>query len=177
MEQAEAQVEAPETPTPTATDLPKKRVLEAALFLANRPMRLDELCAVSQCTPDEAEGLVAELSEEFEQHGSALKITKMEDPQRLVGTEFRMELREEYVPAVSTLSENVELPKKAVRILGLIAKKKKMLQSELKYYFKGDVYDYVDELVRQGFITSKKFKTTKELKPTPKFFEHFQSFQ
>ena len=55
--------------------------------------------------------------------------------------------------------------------------KKRLLQSELKYYFKGDVYEHVEELEKKGYVKSAKHKTTKELKPTPLFYEHFKSFE
>ncbi len=166
-----------EKPLTPVRNLPKKRILEAALFLANRPMRLDGLAALAQCDLEDAEGLLTELAEEMEASETALRLTKMEDPNKLAGPEYKMELKDEYVPAVANLSGNVDLNRKALRILALVAKKKRLLQSELKYYFRGDVYDAVDDLVRKGYLKAGKFKTTKELKPTPLFFEHFKSFE
>ncbi|MFH1107204.1 MAG: SMC-Scp complex subunit ScpB [Candidatus Micrarchaeota archaeon] len=160
-----------------AARLDPKSVVEAALFLANRALRLEELASVVNMPAERVEGLVAELADDLQQRGSALKISVREDPGRLAGTEVRLEIRGEFVPAVSALSQNVNLPPKAVKILALVAKKKKLLQSELKYYFKGDVYEYVDDLVSKGYLSEAKFKTTKELKPTKLFFEHFKGVE
>ncbi len=162
---------------PEAKQLNPKNVVEAALFLANRPLRLDELAGITGMKPEHVEEVVSELADEFQSRGSALKITVVDDPNKLAGTEVRLELREEYVPAVSALSSNVNLHPKSVKILALVAKKKKLLQSELKYYFKGDVYEHVDELVRKHYLSAAKHKTTKELRPTPLFYEHFKGVE
>ncbi|MFH1199612.1 MAG: SMC-Scp complex subunit ScpB [Candidatus Micrarchaeota archaeon] len=159
------------------SQLDPKGIVEAALFLANRPLRLDELAAAIGVKPERAEELVAELADELQARGSALKVTIVNDPAKLSGTEVRLELRNEYVPAVSTLSQNVNMHPKSLKILALVAKKKKLLQSELKYYFKGDVYEHVEELVAKHYLTAVKFKSTKELKPTPLFYEHFKGVE
>lgn len=157
--------------------LDPKNVVEAALFLANRPLRLDELAGITGMKLERVEEIVAQLEDELQQRGSALKITIVNDPNKLAGTEVRLELRSEYVSAVSSLSQKTDLHPKSVKILALVAKKKKLLQSELKYYFKGDVYEHVDELVAKRYLTATKFKTTKELKPTQLFYEHFKGVE
>ncbi|MBI5228991.1 SMC-Scp complex subunit ScpB, partial [Candidatus Micrarchaeota archaeon] len=92
----------------------------------------------------------------------------------LQNDEVIMQVRNEYLGDVSTLSKETELTKKGLKMLGLIVKKKQMLQSELKYYFKGEIYAYVTELKKLGYITSEKYKNTRLLKPTKKFAESFQ---
>lgn len=155
----------------------KKGVIEAALFIANRAVGLEELAQVAKLSIEEVEGLLAELADDFKQRGSALEVTTRENPEKLNRLEAKIEVKQEFVQPVASLSEKVELNKKSMKILALVAKKKKLLQSELKYYFKGDVYEHVDELVKQGYLATQKYKNTRELKPTKLFYERFRGFE
>jgi len=157
--------------------LQKKGIIEAALFLANRAVTLQELASITNSSVEDVEGLVAELSEEMVQRNSAMKIITIENAEKLSGNEVKMELNSEYVQVVAPLSQRIDLSKKAIKILGLIAKKKNLLQSELKHYFRGDIYEHVGELVEKGYLTSQKHKSTRELKPTKLFYERFQGFE
>ena len=150
----------------SATPLEPVRVLEAALFLANKPMshkQLQDLLAVPRDRLDALLGDLAQIvpkESSFElavnEHGAALQ------------------LKPHYLHRVAKLSKEVELSKKSMRILALVAKKKELLQSDLKHFFKGEIYAYVTELKMAGYLESKKHGNTRKLKPTTKFFESFQ---
>jgi chromosome segregation and condensation protein ScpB len=150
-----------------AKDLEKKRVVEAALFLANRPMDLAELALIAKTTVKRATQLARELAGEYEGNGNAFSIA-------FEGNSVRMEVRPEYLGEVAQLTKQVELSRKATRILGLIAKKGSMMQSQLKRYFRGDIYEYVAELKDKEYVSAEKRGSTRLLKPTKKFYETFQ---
>ncbi len=149
-----------------AENLPPIRVLEAALFLANKPMSHKQLQDLLQVPRDRLDALLGELGtivpkeSSFElsvnEHGAALQ------------------LKPHYLHRVARLSKEVELSKKSMRILALVAKKKELMQSDLKHFFKGEIYAYVTELKMAGYLESKKAGNTRKLKPTTKFFESFQ---
>lgn len=145
----------------------KIRIIEAALFLANKPLTCAELAVMAKCTVKKARDLVVELRREYAGRDTALTIDFFEDSARL-------QVAPKYASAVAGISREVNLSKKALKILGLIAKKKQFLQSDLKDYFKGEIYAYVTELKDQGYIISEKKGNTRVLKPTKRFFEHFQ---
>lgn len=155
-------------------EITKKNTILAALFLANRALSLEEVASAIKAKVDDAEGLVAELSEDLKAAGSPFKVSMFEDPGKLAGSQVRLELEDTYLAAVSHLSKEIEFSKKAQKILALIAKKKELLQSELKYYFKGDIYEAVEELVGLKYLAWEKYKTTKKLKPTKLFFDRFK---
>ena len=161
--------ESPKTPT-----LSKKNIILAALYLANKPLPLDELSKTIKTSVEDAEGHVAELSEDLKSLGFPLKITLFDDPAKLSGSQVKLEIVDDYLAAVSHHSSQIEFSKKAQKILALIAKKKELLQSELKYYFKGDIYEAVDELIKQKLLIEEKYKNTKKLKPTKLFFERYK---
>lgn len=149
-----------------AVALEPVRVLEAALFLANKPMSHKQLQDLLTVPRDRLDALLGELAtsvpkeSSFElfvnEHGAALQ------------------LKPHYLHRVARLSKEVELSKKAMRILALVAKKKELMQSDLKHFFKGEIYAYVTELKMAGYLESKKAGNTRRLKPTSKFYESFQ---
>ncbi|MFH1751227.1 MAG: SMC-Scp complex subunit ScpB, partial [Candidatus Micrarchaeota archaeon] len=142
-------------------EITKKNTILAALFLANRVLSLEEVAAAIKAKVDDAEGLVAELQADLNDSNSPFKVSLFEDPSKLAGSQVRLELRDEYLAAVSHLSKEIEFSRKAQKILALIAKKKELLQSELKYYFKGDIYEAVDELINLKYLAWEKYKNTK----------------
>jgi chromosome segregation and condensation protein ScpB len=152
--------------------LDKKRIIEAALFLANKPLQPAELALLAKCTVREAARFLFALQSDYAESASALsvEITATGDRKQ----EARMQVKSAYLPAVSALSKEVELSRKGLRILALIAKRGQILQSGLKNYFRGEIYEYVTELRERGYIISERKGNTRLLKPTRKFFEHFQ---
>jgi len=155
-------------------EITKKNTILAALFLANRALSLEEVAIALKVKVDGAEGLVLELQDDLKGSSSPFKVSIFEDPSKLSGSQVRLELEDNYLAAVSHLSKEIEFSKKAQKILALIAKKKELLQSELKYYFKGDIYEAVDDLVNLKYLAWEKYKTTKKLKPTKLFFDRFR---
>lgn len=158
-------------------EITPKGTLIAALFLANRAITLEELAKTVNLGSEDVEGLVLELNENFKKTDIPFEITLFEEPGKLAGSLVRLDIRSGYLQRVSHLSQQIEFSKKAQKILALVAKKKELLQSELKYYFKGDVYEAVDELVKLKYMTWEKYKNTKKLKPTPLFFEKFKTVE
>lgn len=148
-------------------ELDRKRVIEAALFLANKPLSPADLAILSHCSVKEASRMIYDLQNEYEEGKTALQV-------EFINNEARMQVKSTYLPAVSSLSKEIELSRKSLRILALIAKRGQILQSGLKNYFRGEIYAYVTELRDRGYIISEKKGNTRLLKPTRKFFEHFQ---
>ncbi|OIO24754.1 hypothetical protein AUJ14_05600 [Candidatus Micrarchaeota archaeon CG1_02_55_22] len=143
------------------------RVIEAALFLGNRAMTYPELAVIAKTSVRKAKNLAEKLAEEYAERENAVEV--FTDAKQVT-----MQVRPSYLADVSTLSKNVELSRKSTRILGLVAKKGKLLQSELKKYFRGDIYGYITELKEQGYIISEKAGNTRLLRVTSKFAETFQ---
>jgi len=151
-------------------ELDKAKVIEAALLLANKPLTPAELALLSHCTVKQATRFIYNLQAEYDERQSALMI-------EFINNEARLQVRSLYLPAVSQLSKEIELSRKSLKILALVAKKGQILQSGLKNYFRGEIYEYVTELKERGYIISEKHGNTRMLKPTRKFFEHFQQAQ
>lgn len=147
--------------------LDHSRVIEAALFLSNKPLAYPELALIAKTSVKKAKEVAERLSKEY-----ALRSTSIE----LVcdAVQATMQVKGDYLAPVAALSKNIEMSRKATRMLALVAKKGKLLQSELKKYFRGDIYAYIAELKELGYVSSEKSGNTRILKTTEKFRENFQ---
>jgi chromosome segregation and condensation protein ScpB len=143
------------------------RVVEAALFLVNKPLSFKEISEVAKCKPTDVEDLLELLKQEYESRNGAVELVVQQETASL-------QVRPDYLGHVSKLSKEIEVSRKGLKILALIAKKKEMLQKDLKHYFKGEIYAYVTELKNLEYITSERKGNTRLLKPTKKFLESFQ---
>ncbi len=142
-------------------------IIEAALFLANKPMSPAEIAVIAKCPVKQAKALLLELQAKYARGDGSISVD-------FYNEQARMQVRPEYADAVSELSREITISKKGLRILALIAKKGGLLQSDLRKYFRGEIYEYVSELKEQGYLVSEKHGNTRMLKPTKRFFEHFQ---
>ncbi len=142
------------------------RILEAALFSAGAHVSMGRLQEILNVEKRQVTSALQALHDEFEQKETAMQIEF--DDEKAV-----MQLKPQYIAFVSSLSK-VELSRKAMKILALVAKKGEILQSDLHDYFRGDIYEYVAELKEKGYVASEKIGNTKKLKTTSKFREEFQ---
>jgi chromosome segregation and condensation protein ScpB len=143
------------------------RVMEAALFLGNKSLAYPELALVAKTSVKKARDLAEKLRAEYASRGGSLEVVISSDG-------VALQVKSDYLSPVSHLSKEVDLSRKGTKMLSLIAKKGHMLQSELKRYFRGEIYAYIHELKDRGYITSDKHGATRLLKPTEKFKESFQ---
>lgn len=149
--------------------LPVTGLVEAALFLANKPMTVKELSELLRASEAGVKQALTNLQSKYNANSeSAVEIFVNEEGKA------NMQLKQSYLAPVAKLSQTVELSRKATKILALVAKKGELLQSDLHKYFKGDIYTYVHEVVEKGYVTNVKEGRTRKLKPTKKFHETFQ---
>ncbi len=148
-------------------ELPSASVLEAALFLANKQVTIASLSEIVGVSKNECTRLVEELGKRYETNGNAFEIV-------VNGDVVSLQVRGKFLSRVSRLSKQIDLTRKATRILALIAKKKQLLQKELPKYFRGEIYAYVHELKEAGYLDAQKHGNTRLLKPTQKFYDNFQ---
>ena len=156
-----------ETPSESKPDLPPLRVFEAALFLANRPTAYAELSKITGFPRELCKTMAHELKAEYASRDCAFEVIVSEDV-------VALQVKSEYLDRVSSASKEINLTKKGTRILALIAKKKELLQKDLKHYFRGEIYAYVTELRQAGYVEAERRGQTRLLRPTQKFYDTFQ---
>ncbi len=146
-----------------------ERIVEASLFMANKPLSFVQLCELTKADEETLLKALESLKAKYEEGERAVEV--------LVNSDVKtasMQVRVKWLPAVAALTEKIELAKKSTKFLALIAKKGELLQSDLRKYFKGDIYEYVGELREKGYLDRVKKGHSWILKPTKKFHEEFQ---
>ncbi|MFH0836008.1 MAG: SMC-Scp complex subunit ScpB [Candidatus Micrarchaeota archaeon] len=149
---------------------PPLKVIEAALFLGNKFLTFAELAEIAEVKPEEAKAYVFQLRDRYSCGDAAVEVSVTQEG-------AVMQVKPELVGSVAQLSKRIELSGKATRILALVAKKGQLLQSDLKNYFRGEIYEYTTELKDKGYIDAKRSGNTRMLKPTQKFYDNFQLSQ
>lgn len=146
-----------------------ERVAEAALFMANKPLSFLRLQEITKASEESLAASLASLKQRFDSGDAAVELVINDETKAA-----SMQVRIKWLPAVASLTEKIELAKKSTKFLALIAKKGELLQSDLRKYFKGDIYEYVGELREKGYLERTKKGHSWILKPTKKFHEEFQ---
>jgi len=146
-----------------------KRVIEAALFMATRPLSLEELSKI--CNSGNI-GLirkcVEELKEEYAKRNSGIEILKLENGS------YKMKVITELEPQVANLAPMPEISSAILKTLALIAYEQPITQSRIVKERGNRAYKYIKTLLKEEFISAEKYKRTKILRTTPKFKEYFQ---
>jgi len=147
----------------------KSRIVEAALFSAGRPVAVEEICDAVNLGRKEVMEAIKSLMEEYETRGekgeTSIEVSR-------AGDKYAMQLRTEYAEYGRNLS-GMEVPKKLLKTVALIAYYQPVAQSEIKNMVGSKIYDHARELEELGFVKSKKQGRTKILEVTTYFYEYF----
>lgn len=145
----------------------KKALLEAALFMSDKPLSAERLSKmVGVGSEQEVEQLVAQLQKELtsEQHGIEL----LKTPE---GYELRV--KQEYRAIVAKLAPLADLSDGMLRTLAIVAAKQPIKQSTIVKYQGNKTYGYVVSLEEKGLIKTEKAARTKIITTTPDFERYF----
>lgn len=143
------------------------RLVEAALFTAGRALALDELVESTALDIKSIKRAVKALEMAYEDagDGTALEV-------RQAGDKWAMQLRARYVEHAKRLAA-MEIPKKLLKTLALIAFHQPLKQSELVDMIGTKTYDHVHELIEFGLVKARVDGVTKRLTTSPSFPEYF----
>jgi len=147
----------------------KERLLEAALFSAGHPVSLEDLSTAtglsSRELPTLLTGLIHTYQEMGERSETALEIG-------IAGDKYVMQVRSQYAHVGQKLAP-MEIPKKLLGTLALIAYHQPIRQSQLRDMIGQKVYDHVGELLDRGLLVAHKDGRTKVLSTSGSFPEYF----
>jgi len=145
-----------------------KQIIEASLFVSNRPLGLEELARIcGYGNIGQVRKELENLIQEYRNRNSAIEIRKTTEG-------YQMTVKEELESYVIDLVTKTELPKALIKTLAFIAYKEPVPQSEVIKVRGNRAYHYIKELIAKGFIEAKKKGKTKVLCTTKKFKEYFQ---
>ncbi|HHH78140.1 MAG TPA: SMC-Scp complex subunit ScpB [Thermoplasmatales archaeon] len=145
------------------------RIVEAALFSAGRPVAVEEICDAVNLGKKDVIKAIESLMDEYRARGekgeTSIEVSR-------AGEKYAMQLRSEYAKYGQKLS-GMEVPKKLLKTVALIAYYQPVAQSEIKNMVGSKIYDHARELEEMGFVKSKKKGRTKILEVTTYFYEYF----
>lgn len=141
------------------------RYVEAALFLAGKPISVNEIEASQNLDPRTIRAALNRLIEEYASSDRAIEVVKL-------GTKYAMQVKEEYRPKAEGVARP-EISKDALKIASLIGYYQPILQSKLAALAGSQVYEGVKELEDKGLIRCKPKSRSFELTTTSKFIEYF----
>jgi segregation and condensation protein B len=143
--------------------LNNRDLIEAALFVAGRPLTFLELESIASIDAD-IEDLVESLVEEYREK-SALEIVQTDE-------DVVMQVKAEYADAVRTIAQR-DLETPVVRTLAVIAFHQPITQSKVAEIRGNKAYGHVHELETRKLIATEPYGRTKLLRTTKAFADYF----
>ena len=144
-----------------------KKLIEAALFVSNKAMSVQEISeSLGIKSLSVVKQFMLSLIEDYKARDSALEVIE-------INGKYLLTIKNEYLAKVNNLAGTPDISRSGLRILAYISKNEPVMQSKLVKIFGTSAYTYIKELLKNEFISSTKFKTTKNIRTTPKFTEYF----
>src|SRR3989344_7601795 len=144
----------------------KKALLEAALFMANEPMKFEKLMRVVSVDAARLQEMLAEMKKNFESEERGIYLLETAEG-------WILKTKPEYLNSVRALSPYQDLSKGLLRVLALVAYKQPITQSEIVRVIGNRTYEYVKQLEQKGMIRTVKSGRSKALIATKEFAEYF----
>lgn len=144
----------------------KIALLEAALFITEKPLKLEELRRILRVRDDsKVIEMINELKRRYANEACGIEISEIGG--------YKLVVKPKFVHRVSKLTRHAELSRGLLRALSIIAYHEPVRQSDLVKILGNRVYEYVRELIDLGFVTAEKQSRTKVLRTTRLFEEYF----
>ena len=144
----------------------EKALVEAALFVSDKPLSIDKLSAMLKMDADEVKTYLIRLQTDYRVDDRGFEL--VETPE---GYELRV--KSEYRDRVARLAPFADLSEGMMRTLAIIAAKQPVKQSLIVKYQGNKSYAYIANLETKGLIKCEKFSRTKICTTTPEFEKYF----
>jgi segregation and condensation protein B len=143
-------------------------LLEAALYVAGRPLDLKTLASVIKTrSKNKTRKLARKLIETYRNRDTALEILELEDER------FVLQLKAEYTPKVRKLAIRPLLSVGPLKTLSYIAYRQPVLQSHVIDVRGHHAYQHLKQLEDLELITREKTGRTKVIRTTEFFADYF----
>jgi segregation and condensation protein B len=144
-----------------------KGLLEAALFLAAKPLTCNQLATIlGEASPSYVDQLLKELQEE-------LKTTTHGIELQLKGEKALLQVKPAYIRTVAHLAPHQDIPRPVLRSLAMIAYNHPMTQADLVKARGNKAYLHVQDLIDRKLIRPEKQGRTLMLHVTQEFLRYF----
>jgi segregation and condensation protein B len=143
-------------------------LVEAALYVAGRPLDLTELCSVLKTrSKNKAKKLVKMLAQEYARRDTALEILELKDER------FVLQLKAEYTQYVRKLIKRPLLSTGPLKTLSYIALRQPVSQKRVVEVRGHHAYGHIKLLKEMGLIVVERKGRTSILKTTDYFADYF----
>jgi len=143
-----------------------KNIIEGALFVAGRPISIEELNIKTEIKKRDLEKSLEELMLDYLMRATALEIVQIQD-------KFSLQIKPEYTPNVKKFATGGLIPDRHLKTLTIIALKQPILKSKLVKIRGSGAYEHVKFLLDRGFISAMKKGRSYELMTTENFSDTF----
>ncbi|MCF2138852.1 MAG: SMC-Scp complex subunit ScpB [Candidatus Lokiarchaeota archaeon] len=143
-----------------------KNVVEGALFVAGRPVSLEELNVKTDIKKRDLEALLDELAMDYLMRSTALEIIRIQD-------KYSLQIKPEYTPRVKKFASGGLIPDAILKTLTIIALKQPLMKSTLVKLRGSTAYEHVKFLIDRGYIEARKKGRSSELCTTDQFADTF----
>jgi segregation and condensation protein B len=144
----------------------KKTWVEAAMFIAGRPVSVEELGIKLELKKKEVEDLINELASEYMDRQTSIEIVQ-------VGDKFSMQIKPEYTEKVKAFTSGGLIPEAVMRTLTIIALKQPISKSMVIKMRGASAYEHIKFLVDRGFVETYKKGRSSDLSTTDQFSDTF----
>jgi len=157
-----------ETTSPEAKKEQRLALIEAALYVAGRPLDLRTLASIIRTrSKNLAKQLVRALKKEYDTRNTSLEILELQDAR------FVMQLKAKYSPRVQRLALRPLLTAGPLKTLSYVAYRQPVPQNQVVTVRGHHVYGHLKQLEELGLITRERRGRTKVLKTTQYFADYF----
>ena len=143
-------------------------LIEAALYVAGRPLDLNMLSSISKVKSERnLQNLLSILMKKYNDLDGPIQILKLQDER------YVMQLKPEYCKYVKKLSNRPLLKKAPLKTLSFIAFRQPITQAYIAQIRGSNTYKHIKILREMGLIEEKKSGRTKILRTTSNFSDYF----
>jgi segregation and condensation protein B len=140
--------------------------IEASLYIAGRPLNVEELSTKLEISKKEVEELIKELAFDYLERSTALVVNQ-------VGEKYQMTLKSEYIEKVTKFAKGGAIADKYLRTLTIIALKQPILKSLVIKIRGSGAYEHIKYLIDNSLINAVQKGKSQELNTTDKYSEMF----
>jgi segregation and condensation protein B len=143
-----------------------KALLEAALFVSDKPLTLEKLSKVMGCSQQEVKEQMIRLQTDLKTEDRGVEL--VETPEG-----FELRVKPDYREKVVRLAPFADLSDGMMRTLAIVAAKQPVKQSLIVKVQGNKTYGYIVGLEDKGLIKTEKYGRTKIITTTPDFEKYF----
>jgi len=143
-------------------------IVEAALYVAGRPLDLKELCSVLKTrSKNKARKLAKTLMQEYASRKTALEVLELKDER------YVLQLKAEFTPRVRKLVKRPLLSKGPLKTLAYIAYRQPVSQKKVVDVRGHHVYGHIKLLKETGLVVGDRKGRSTVLRTTEYFADYF----